>query len=65
MRWRRDEVVTMTHTTPTRFVPGDLYRWREGEQLYRITRVRKANPTLLLNGGTAPCWEVRGVRVNE
>ena len=65
MRFRRDELVAMTHTAPERFVPGDLYRWREGTQLYRITRVRKTTPTRLSNGGTAPCWEVRGVPVDD
>jgi hypothetical protein len=66
MRWlrtERDQPVTMTHTSPERFQPGDIIE-RRGEK-FRITRVVSVAPTRLLAGGVAPCWEVRGVPVQE
>lgn len=60
----RDREVVLTHMPGDWCKPGTLYRWREGEPLYRITRVVPTYRTSLLNGGSAPCWQVRGVLVD-
>jgi len=59
----RDQSLLLTHTSPQRFNPGEVFQWREGEPHYRITRVRQIAPTKLLDKGIAPCWEVRGVPI--
>ena len=61
----RDREVVITRTPGDWCKPGTLYRWREGEPLYRITRVRRAGRTPLVAGGWVQDYEVRGVRVRE
>ena len=61
---RRDEQVVLTHTDPSRFVPGDRFERGDGA-VFRLTRVVGTTRTQLLNGGTAPCWQVRGVRLAD
>jgi hypothetical protein len=58
-----DEVVCFTHTAPDRFADGEVCD-RDGQR-WRITRVVRTSDTLLLAGGTAPCWEIRGVPVED
>ena len=61
---RRDEQVVMTHTDPSRFVPGDRFERGDGA-VFRLTRVVQVSRTRLFDGGSAPCWQVRGVRLTD
>ena len=58
---RREERVVGTSTPGDWCKPGTLYQWRDGHPWYRITRVVRAAPTRLLNGGTVPHFTVYGV----
>jgi hypothetical protein len=48
-----DSLLFRTHT-PNAYQPGTLHEGR------LITRRVQVNPTALINGGFAPCWEVYG-----
>lgn len=58
--WKRDQVVFLTHTPTERCDPGRTWIDPYEKRAYRITRIRQTSNTRLFNGGSAPCWEVRG-----
>jgi len=57
---KRDFELFLTHTAWAYPIGSEIER--DGQK-YRITRQIRQSPTLLVNGGWAECYEIRGVKL--
>ena len=63
LRFRRAEEACLTHTPGAWCQPGTVYA-RDGKR-WLVTELRRELDTGLIGGRRAPCWSVRGKRIDD
>ncbi len=63
LQLRRAQEACLTHKPGKWCQPGAMYE-RDGKR-WLVTEMRREIDTGLIGGGRAPCWSVRGKRIDD